>query len=49
MYRFSQHYDSVETMGELVLEALLSSDINTITDLNLSYNKSWFFIENYST
>ena len=29
-------------MGELVLEALLSSNIDTITDLNLGYNKSWF-------
>ena len=29
-------------MGELVLEALLSSTIDTITDLNLGGNWSWF-------
>ena len=34
--------DIVENMGELVLEALLSANIDTITDLNLSGNSSWF-------
>ena len=29
-------------MGELVLESLLSSDIDSITDLNLRFNASWF-------
>ena len=29
-------------MGELILEALLSSNIESITELNLSSNDSWF-------
>ena len=29
-------------MGELVLEALLNSNIDTITDLNIEGNLSWF-------
>lgn len=30
-------------MGEIVLETLLSSNIDSITDLNLSDNYSWFY------
>ena len=30
------------TNGELVLESLLSSSIDSITDLNLSENRAWF-------
>ena len=29
-------------MGELILETLLSSSIDSIENLDLSYNKSWF-------
>ena len=35
---FSRDSDREENIGELVLEALLSSNINSITDLNLGYN-----------
>ena len=42
MYCFSDKYDTVENIGELVLEALLNSNIESIQDLNLSGNKSWF-------
>ena len=34
--------DKEENMGVHVLEALLSANIETITDLNLSSNESWF-------
>lgn len=33
-----------ENIGEIVLETLLSSNIDSITDLNLSSNYSWFKI-----
>ena len=39
---FSADKDRVENIGELVLEALLSSNIDTITDLNIGVNESWF-------
>ena len=42
MAEFSGDSDREENIGELVLETLLNSDINTITDLNLSLNSSWF-------
>lgn len=34
--------DRNENIGEIILESLLYSSINSITDLNLSGNKSWF-------
>ncbi len=42
MENFSGVKDREENIGEYVLEALLSSKINSITDLNLSSNSSWF-------
>ena len=41
MDRFSDNNDR-ENIGEIVLEALLSYNINTITDLNFNDNSSWF-------
>ena len=38
----SEDRDVNENIGELVLESLLSSDINSITELRLGSNKSWF-------
>ena len=42
MCEFSAYSDYEENIGELVLEILLSSNIDSITDLSLSYNLSWF-------
>ena len=42
MTKFSFEYDNNEKNGEIVLEALLSSDIDSFIDLNLGWNKSWF-------
>ena len=42
MEYFSYDSDSEQNIGELILETLLSSNINSINDLNLSYNSSWF-------
>ena len=42
MYEFSKDKDRDENIGELVLESLLSSSIDTIIDINLSSNRSWF-------
>ena len=42
MNEFSGNEDVSENIGELVLEILLSSSIDSIADLNLSKNKSWF-------
>ena len=42
MRYFSYAYDREQNIGELVLESLLSSNIVSITDLDLGYNKSWF-------
>ena len=39
---FSWGNDIEENIGELVLEALLSSDIDSINDLVLDCNDSWF-------
>ena len=41
MHGFSGHNDSYKT-GELVLEAILSSNIDSITNLNFHYNIFWF-------
>ena len=42
MNDFSSDRDSNMNMGEFVLEALLGSNIQSITDLNLYGNSSWF-------
>ena len=42
MQYLSNVKDRDESMGELILEALLGSSIDSISDLNLSRNKSWF-------
>ena len=42
MWKFSENNDRVENIGELVLEALLSSNIDSITELVFYDNKSWF-------
>ena len=42
MYEFSLKLDREQNIGELVLESLLSSNINSITNLDLSINPSWF-------
>ena len=42
MLGFSGDNDVNENIGEVVLEALLTSNINSIVDLNLEDNKSWF-------
>ena len=39
---FSCNLDKVENIGELILEALLNSNIESINDLNLFNNPSWF-------
>ena len=40
---FSRDNDRDENIGELVLETLLSSSIDSVTDLNLGGNKSLFW------
>ena len=42
MWTFSGRWDTDENIGELILETLLSSNIESITDLNFHYNESWF-------
>ena len=42
MTLFSGHEDRVENICEYVLESLLSSNIDSITNLNLEENDSWF-------
>ena len=42
MSGFSEGKDVNENIGELVLESLLSSRIDSIKDLNLAANSSWF-------
>ena len=42
MHAFSDRTNWKENIGELVLEILLNSSIDTITVLNLSDNSSWF-------
>ena len=36
------NYQLVENIGELILEPLLSSNIDSITELSLARNFSWF-------
>ena len=40
MYSFS--YNQNDNAGELVLETLLDSSLDTIIDLNLGDNETWF-------
>ena len=40
---FSWDGDREEDTGQLVLESLLSSNIDSISDLNLGGNRSWFY------
>ena len=42
MQEFSGNKDKVENIGELVLETLLSYNIDRIVNLNLGENTSWF-------
>ena len=42
MEYFSRDKDRDENIGELVLETLLTSNIDSITKLNLDKNRSWF-------
>ena len=42
MYSFSSGDDRDVNIGELVFETLLGYDINSIIDLNLNCNNSWF-------
>ena len=42
MNGFSGDNDKVKNICELVLESLLSSRTDSITNLNLGYNRSWF-------
>ena len=39
---FSINEDKNENVGELILEILLNSNIDSIIELNLSENESWF-------
>ena len=47
MVLFSSDHDENENIGELVLEILLNSSIDTITNLDLDSNSSWFY--NFNT
>ena len=40
--KFSGNDKGKKIIGEHILESLLDSDIQTITDLNLSMNREWF-------
>ena len=42
MYGFSHDKDVSENIGEIVLDTLLSSDIDSITYLNFGVNSCWF-------
>ena len=42
MEEFSINKDYNENIGELILEALLTSNIDSIVNLNLKSNRSWF-------
>ena len=42
MNSFCENNDRVKNTGEFVLEALLNSNIESINDLNLYGNESWF-------
>ena len=42
MNTFSDDRDTDQNLGELILETILSSNIDSIIDLNFRENKSWF-------
>ena len=42
MEYFSHDSDRENNMGEIILESILSSNIDSINDLNLGFNNSWF-------
>ena len=42
MLEFSSYNDANEKIGEVILEALYTSNIDSIIDLNLGSNSSWF-------
>lgn len=42
MYRFSNDEAEDQNIGELVFESLLNSNVESIIDLNLGSNSSWF-------
>ena len=42
MRSFSGYVDINENISEIILEAILSSNIQSITDLNINENPSWF-------
>ena len=43
MEGFSHDKDRYQNIGELVFETLLNTSVNSIIDLNLDNNKSWFW------
>ena len=43
MAYFSEDYDREQNIGELILEPLQSANIDSINDLNLQSNSSWFW------
>ena len=42
MVEFSRSSDHIENIGKLVFEILMSSSINSITDINFNTNEYWF-------
>ena len=48
MYEFSGYSNRDHNIGELILESLLSSNIDCITDLNLRSNSLWFRLHHRS-
>ena len=40
--QFSGDKDGNESAGSTIMEAILNSSVNSIQDLNLSNNQSWF-------
>ena len=43
MYLFSYKNDRDQNIGELVFESLLNTNVDSIIDLNLGLNYSWFW------
>ena len=42
LVEFSGDSDREQNICEMIIETLLNSNIETISELNLSHNKSWF-------
>ena len=42
MYCFSYNEDKDQNIGELVLETLLSNSVDSLIELDLGFNPSWF-------